>query len=283
MPFETAVTVVREEFGKLHPHYVEIFDRLLTGGQVDVYPRAGKTGGAYCSSDIGTPTMVLLNHVDSFESAKTLAHEMGHAIHAERAKSQRPLYQGHPISTAETASTFFEGIVLDRLMGMLPESEQIIALHDKIQDDVATIFRQVACFRFEQALHREIREKGYLPKERIGELMNSEMARYLGPAVSLTSEDGAFFVTWSHIRRFFYVYSYAYGKLISKALHARLRENPRFIEKVDAFLCAGESTSPEKIFKACGLDTTTPTLFLAGLAEIERDVARLEKMVRRRK
>lgn len=280
VPFAKAAALVREEFEKLDPRYAAIFDRLLANGQVDVYPKKGKTGGAYCASGVGIPTMVLLNHADTLHDLKTLAHEMGHAIHAERAKTQDPIYQGHPISTAETASTFFETVALKRLIEELPEKEQVIALHDAIQDDIATVFRQVACFRFELALHHEIRAHGYVPKERIAALMNEHMAEYLGPAFDLTPEDGNFFVTWSHIRRFFYVYSYAYGQLISKALHRKLAKDPSFIEKVDRFLSAGESKSPYDIFKACGLDTKKSDVFIEGLKEIEADVRRLEQLVK---
>lgn len=277
--FEDACALVREEFAQLDPQYADIFDRLLNSGQVDVYPKKGKTGGAYCSSNVGQPTMVLLNHTNDFEALKTLAHEMGHAIHAERAKSQPPIYQGHPISTAETASTFFEAVALKRIIRELPPEQQMIALHDAIQSDISTIFRQIAFFRFELELHHEIRAKGYVPKERIAELMNEHVGAYLGPAFKLTPEDGYFFVTVSHIRRFFYVYSYAYGQLISKALHRKLEKDPSFIKKVDGFLSAGESRSPYDIFKSCGLDTKRPEVFTEGLKSVEADVAKLEKLV----
>lgn len=281
VPFEKAVAMVRDTFNTLHPRYGEILDRLLSNGQVDVYPKKGKAGGAYCSSGVTTPTLVLLNHTNDYESLKTLAHEMGHAIHAERAKEQRPLYQGHPISTAETASTFFETAALKALIASLPKEERIVALHDMLQDNIATIFRQIACFRFEQALHTAIRTEGYVPKERIAALMNEHMKAYLGPAFDLTPEDGYFFVTWSHIRRFFYVYSYAYGQLISSALHRKLEKDPKFIEKVDKyFLSAGESKSPYDIFKDCGLDTNKPAIFLEGLKSIEADVAELERLTK---
>ncbi|HVV15486.1 MAG TPA: M3 family oligoendopeptidase [Candidatus Paceibacterota bacterium] len=279
IPFADAAKVVRETFSKLDPAYAAIFDRLLQNGQVDVYPKKGKTSGAYCSSTIGTPTLVLLNHVDDAHSLLTLAHEMGHAVHAERSKTQRPLYQGHTISTAEVASTFFERAAFEALADMLPENEKLIALHDRAQDDVSTVFRQIACFNFETELHNTIRAKGLLPKEGIAALMNKHMAAYLGEAVALTPDDGYFFVAWGHIRRFFYVYSYAYGLLISRALLEKVRKDPTFIKNVDTFLCAGGSASPEDIFAACGLDLYKPDVFLEGLKGIERDVVALEKAV----
>ena len=280
MPFEKAAPIVREIFEELDPVYAGIFDRLIASGQVDVHPKKGKAGGAYCASGPGVPTFVLLNHTDTFDSVKTLAHEMGHAVHAERSKDQRPLYEGHPISTAETASTFFEYAALKRLVANLPKEERIIALHNVIQDDISTVFRQIACFSFERSLHALIRKEGYVPKERIADLMNEHMQAYLGPAFKLTRGDGYFFVNWSHIRRFFYVYSYAYGQLISKGLHAKLEKDPAFIKKVDGFLSAGESMSPEDIFKKCGLNTKKPDIFLEGLKAIERDVAQLERLIK---
>ena len=279
IPFAEAVRMVRKVFAGLDPAYAGIFDRLLDNGQVDVYPQKGKSGGAFCSSSVNLPTLVMLNHIDTFESLKTLAHEMGHAIHAERAKSQRLLYQGHPISTAETASTFFETAALNAIIATLPERERIIALHDKVQDNIATVFRQVACFQFERALHEAVRKDGYVPKERIADLMNKHMGAYLGPIMKLERADGYFFAHWSHIRRFFYVYSYAYGQLISGALHRELAKDAGFMNKIDAFLAAGESASPYDIFKACGLDTDKPAIFRQGLAAIEADVAELEKLV----
>ena len=279
IPFKEAAEIVRKTFYKLHPRYAAIFERLLAGGQVDVYPKAGKTGGAYCSHMVGEPTLVLLNHIDNAHSLLTLAHEMGHAIHSERSKKQSPMYEGYSIVTAETASTFFERAAFESLVATLSEKEKLIALHDKIQDDVSSIFRQIACFNFEVEMHQQIRAKGLLPKEALAKLMNKHMAAYLGGAVALVPEDGYFFVAWSHIRRFFYVYSYAYGQLTSRALWERVKKNKKYITKVDEYLQAGGSNSPEEIFKKCGLNLYSPKVFLEGLKSIEKDVAELEATV----
>ena len=170
--------------------------------------------------------------------------------------------------------------VFAEIFETLSAKEKVIALHDRIQDDIQTIFRQIACFNFETELHRAIRAKGSLSKEEIGALLNKHMSAYLGPRFKMTELDGYFFVNWSHIRRFFYVYSYAYGQLISKAFHRKLEKDSHFIEKVDDFLRAGESKSPYDIFKSCGLDTRKPDIFLEGLASIEKDVATLERLVK---
>ncbi len=277
IPFTEAVNIVRTAFENLHPRYADIFDKLLANSQIDVYPKKGKTGGAFCSGGVGSPTMILLNQVDDARSLLTFAHEMGHAIHTERSKTQRPLYQNYSTSVAETASTFFAQIVFDALSEKLTEKERLIAMHDKLQDDVATIFRQVACFNFERELHEKIRASGLLPKEQIAKIMNTHMSKYLGNSVELTEDDGYFFVTWSHIRRFFYVYSYAYGQIISRALYARVKKDSSYIEKVDKFLSSGSSASPEDIFSACGLDVRSEDFFKEGLSDLRKDVRAFER------
>lgn len=278
-PFPEAARLVGTAFGEAHPRYQEILNRFIESGQIDVHSRPGKSGGAFCSSSHGNPTYVLLNHTGDFNSVLTLAHEMGHAIHGERSKAAQPiLYEDYSTSVAETASTFFEGYVFEHLTKTLSEKERRVVLHNRIQDDIATIFRQIACFNFERELHTLVRTKGWVPKEEIAALLNTHMHAYLGDAVTLSPEDGYFFVTWSHIRRPFYVYSYAYGQLVSKALLARTKQDPRYIEKVDAFLCAGSSDTPERIFKQSGIDTLSPDFFAEGLVSIARDIDELERL-----
>ncbi len=283
IPFEEAVEVVREVFYKTDPLYGEMLDSFLEKGQIDVYPRKGKAGGAYCSHSASLPTFILLNHVDKMDSLLTLAHEMGHAIHSERSKIQPIFYKHYSTSVAETASTFFESLVFDAIFEKLPETQKIAALHDKIQEDISTIFRQIAFFNFELDLHETIRKEGYLPKEGIAKLLNKHVERQMGPAFKIEEDTGYFFVAVSHFRRFFYVYSYAYGQLISKALLSRYKNDNSYIKKVDMFLSAGSSKSPEQIFKEIDVDTLKPKVFEEGLREIEENIKTLEKFTQKKK
>jgi oligoendopeptidase F len=139
----------------------------------------------------------------------------------------------------------------------------------KLNDEVSTIFRQVACYRFEQELHQEFRQKGYLSKEEIGRLFQKHMAAYMGDFVEQSMGSQNWWVYWSHIRSFFYVYSYASGLLISKSLQTSVKENPKFIEKVKEFLSAGLSDSPRNIFKKLGVDIADPRFWNKGLDEVE--------------
>ena len=110
--------------------------------------------------------------------------------------------------------------------------------------------------------------------------MNKHMQSYLGPVCNLTDDDGYFFVYWSHLRRFFYVYSYAFGELISNAMYEMYREDSNFKDNIKKFLSAGGSDSPENIFASIGLDVRNPEFFKTGLQKIERDVEKLEKLLK---
>lgn len=282
-PFETGCEILLNAFSKVDTKYADIFTTFITKGHIDAYPKVGKTGGAYCLSEIGVPTFVLHNYTDSYRSVNTLAHEMGHAFHSELSKSQTPFYQGYTMSVAETASTLFENFAFDEVFETLSDAEKIIALHDKINGSLSTIFRQIACFNFEKELHERVRSTGFVSKEDIAELMNKHMKAYLGPAFELTPEDGYFFVNWSHIRRFFYVYSYAYGELVSSALYEEYKKDKKFLIKIEQFLSAGGSKSPYQIFKDIGIDTTKPDFFLTGIKKIEKEIKTLEKLISKKK
>ncbi len=278
--FEEGLDIVKKSFGEMDEDFEKLLDSFIRNGQIDVYPKKGKRGGAYCSGTTNLPTMLLLNNIPEMGSVSTLAHEMGHAIHFEYSKKQSPLYQDITIAVAEVASTFFEEVIFNNLLPTLSKKEQIIALHDKINDEISTIFRQIACFNFENELHQLIRAKGALSKEEIGNVLNKHMRSYLGPKVGMTEEDGYFFVMWGHIRNFFYVYSYSYGNLVSKALYRKYQQDNTYIEKIKSFLSAGNSKSPRDIFNDIGIDTSDPKFWEEGLAQIEDDIKRLEKLTK---
>ncbi len=268
-----AAGLVAAAFKKLDPEFYDIFSGFIKNGQIDVYPKKGKTSGAFCACGLITlPVYVLLNYDNKFTDVTTIAHEMGHAINDMfMKKSRNAIDFGSPLSTAEVASTFMEDFVISELMENANNDETKLAiLMTKLNDDVSTIFRQVACYKFEQELHKTFREKGYLPKEEIGKIFQKHMQSYMGSSVEQSQGSQNWWVYWSHIRNFFYVYSYASGLLISKSLQSSVRKNPAFINKIKAdFLPAGLSDSPKNTFKKMGVDITKKQFWNKGLAEVE--------------
>ncbi len=280
--FETSVDIVRDAFKGVDQKYADYLDTFLLNRQIDVYPRKGKKSGAYCWGTGDLPTFVLLNYTDNITSVETLAHEMGHAIHTELSKAQPLRYKHYSTATAEVASTFFEQVVIDKLESLLNEDEKIILLHNKIMGDISTIFRQIACFNFELELHENIRKEGQVNRSAIAKLLQKHMRAYTGKSMEVTEDDGYFYVTWSHIRRFFYVYSYAYGQIVSRALYEKWKSDSSYSKKIEQFLSAGRSMSPKDIFKSIGI-TIDKTFFETGLKAIEADIIKLEKLAKKHK
>lgn len=275
--FDSAVSIVKSAFAKFDQKYSDLLDTYLQQGQIDVSPRTGKKGGAFCSGLGKLPVFVFLNHVNNLKSVETLAHEMGHAIHTELSKPLDPLYGDYTISVAEVASTFFEQFVVDEILKGLPDDQQIIVLHDRINRDIATTFRQIACFNCEKELQEGVRSKAYLSKEEMARIMQKHLKSYIGNAVEITEDDGYVFTAWSHLRYSFYVYTYVYGLLVSRALYENWKKDHSFKLKIEQFLSAGNSMSPKDIFKSIGINTDKK-FFEAGLKGIEADIDRLEKL-----
>ncbi len=277
--YEQSVDIIKKSFAKVDPYYEKVFNDFLEQGRIDVYSKQGKLVGGYCWGGINVPTYILLNWSDSLNSIKTLGHEMGHAIHGELSKTQPILYKGHTIAVAEVASTLFENFVFDEIFPTLSKKEKMVALFEKLQNSISIIFRQIALFNFEKDLHTTINEKGSMNKDEMAELMNKHLTSYIGPICKLTKDDGFLFVRWPHIRYFFYVYSYAHGEIVSTALYNKYKQDPTYIEKINQFMKAGESDTPENIFKSIGIDTTKPEFFVEALKSIEQDIIELEKLV----
>jgi oligoendopeptidase F len=270
-PYKKSAALVRKVFSGLDQEFADIFDGFVNNGQLDVYPRKGKTSGAFCAHNlISQPTYILLNHTDSLNDVLTLAHELGHGINNElMRKCQHALYFGAPVSTAEVASTFMEDFVLQEILKEADEEQRLALMVKKLNDDVSTIFRQVACYRFEQELHAEFRKKGYLSVEEIGAVFRRHMMSYMGEAVEQSKGAENWWIYWGHIRTYFYVYSYASGLLISKALQSYVKRDPRFVGNVKVFLSAGLSDSPRNIFRRLGIDIASAQFWTNGLDEVD--------------
>lgn len=270
-PFDQSVQLVQSVFTSLDPQIGNIFHQFATSGTFDVYPHVGKKDGAFCSVDLITkPTYILLNHTNKFEDVLTLAHESGHGVNNELMRPvQNALNFGTPLSTAEVASTFFEDFVLQKLAETADDETKLAIMVKKLDDDVSTIFRQIAFYNFETELHAEFRKQGYLSSQQIGELFQKHMMSYMGNFVEQSPGSTNWWVYVSHFRSFFYVYSYASGLLISKSLQNLVKASPKNISNVKEFLSAGQSASPKDIFAKLGVDISGSAFWDQGLHEIE--------------
>lgn len=276
--FEQSVEVCRDVFYGLDTRYGKNFDHMLENGHLDVFPKKGKRGGAFQIGDEGLPTYVFLNHSNSFQWLETLAHEMGHATHTAMSNVQPSIYKTYTLSAAETASTLFEQLTLRRLVETLPQKYKVAALHDNINRSIATIQRQITCFNFMKEMYDFTGEHGMATKQELAKMMQKHLKTYLGPAVEVTEKDGYSYVYWSHIRRGYYVYAYAYGHIISGEMIRRYDVDPSYAERIHEFLSAGSSKSVDDVFKGIGINTRSIETYLDGLKVQEQEIKELEKL-----
>ncbi len=283
IPFSQAVDICRDVFYGVKNEYGEIFDNMLTNGQIDVYPQAGKRGGAFMSGSVNQPTHVFLNHLDNFKSLETLAHEMGHAIHEERGKCQTPFYQGHSITTAETVSTLFENLLFDTVYEQAAEKDRPVLLHDRVARDIATIQRQIAFFNAELEIHNTIKSAGAMTNVELRDCMYKHLKAYLGPAIDLSKKDGYSYAYIPHLRYGFYVYTYTFGILMSTIMANNYKADKSYIDKIDKFLCAGESDNVANIFKSIGINTSRENTFKEALRNHTDDINAFAKIVKEKR
>jgi oligoendopeptidase F len=264
--------LVTESFNDFSPLAGEIVGRFFERDWIDAPPRPGKMLGAFCATLIpDVHPYVLMNYAGERRSVLTLAHELGHGLHGTLAQDLGLLNASTPLTLAETASVFAEALTFEKLMEREDDQRaRLDLLVGRIDDSIATVFRQIALNRFEHAIHTFRREEGELPVEKISELWRAEQVRMLGDAVEVTENYGSW---WSYVPHFIavpgYVYAYSFGYLFSLAIYRRyLEEGDSLVEPYFDLLRAGGSAPPAELASRLGFDIGDPGFWSAGVDAI---------------
>lgn len=226
---------------------------------------------------------VLLTYTGERRSVLTLAHELGHALHGYLAGDQTLFNAETPLTLAETASVFGEALTFGRLLEAEPDPKRRLdLLVGRLDDAVATVFRQIAFNRFEDAIHTARRTHGELSVEAISAMWRKTQTAVLGDAVELTE---GYNIWWSYIPHFIrtpgYVYAYAFGFLFSLAIFNRyLTDGEAMIEPYLSLLRAGGSDSPEALAKRVGLDVADPKFWEGGLDSLDALLTEAEELAK---
>jgi oligoendopeptidase F len=284
IPYDEARQMVLDCYSRFSPELGETASAFFGNGYIDAPPRPGKRGGAFCSYTVPSRhPYVLVNYTARPYDVLTLAHELGHGVHASLARPQGIFQFTTPLTMAETASIFGETIVLERLLERAPDAaERLSLLAGSLDGAVAAVFRQVAMNRFEHAVHTDRRERGELPTDRFAELWLGSQADLLGDAVELHDDYG---VWWSYVPHFVdtpgYVYAYAYGHLLALSVYRRYEEEgDGFVDAYLELLRAGGSRPPEELGRIVGVDLSDPGFWSSGLDLIERQLEAAERAAR---
>ena len=272
--FDEARDLVLDAYGAFQPRFRDICAAFFAERRIDVLPRPGKSGGAFCMGM--TPSLspyVLLNFTGNLRDVATIAHELGHGLHFVLAQKQTMLNYHAPLPLAETASVFGEMLLTRSLLEKESDpSVKIALLCAKIEDIIATTFRQNVLTRFEERMHNE-RKEGLLTATRLCDLWWEENGKLYGDAVDMIEP---YRWGWSYISHFiharFYCYSYTFAELLVLSLYGKyLEEGDAFIPTYVGILESGGSLSPADTVKPAGIDLADPHFWQKGydfLAEL---------------
>jgi oligoendopeptidase F len=281
--WDEATAIVLDAYASFSPELADTARRFFDGW-IDAPARPGKRPGAFCAYTVPSHhPYVLLNWTARRRDVLTLAHELGHGAHAYLARPQGVFHQTTPLTLAETASVFGETVTFGRLLALIDDPQERLALlASNLEDQIATVFRQTAMNRFEDAIHNGRRDEGELSIERIGELWAQTQTDMLGPAVEITE---GYRTWWSYIPHFIstpgYVYAYSYGQLLALSVYARYEETgPDFVPQYLDLLRAGGSMPPEALGRIVGVDLADPGFWDRGLDIVERRLVETEQAAR---
>ncbi|MCU1378982.1 MAG: oligoendopeptidase pepF/M3 family [Acidimicrobiales bacterium] len=271
-----AKDLVLDSYQSFSPEMADIARRFFDENWIDAPARPGKRPGAFCSYTVpSVHPYVFLNYTARRRDVLTLAHELGHGLHAYLAREQGVYHQGTPLTLAETASVFGETVTFGKLLEETTDpAARLALLAENIEGGIATVFRQTAMNRFEDSVHTARRGEGELSVDRIGELWARSQEEMLGDAVEITEGYRSW---WSYVPHFIgtpgYVYAYAYGQLLALSVYKQYEEQGSdFVPRYLHLLSAGGSMAPEELGRIVGCDLADPGFWDGGIDIIEQQL-----------
>jgi oligoendopeptidase F len=273
-----AIQMVLESFNDFSPKTAALAKRVFDEDHIDSSVRKGKSGGAFCSSgDPAVTPFVLVNYNGKANDVGTLAHELGHAIHAMLAEKHNVFHFHSSLPLAETASTFSEMLLLDRLLE--EETDEAVRrdiLFSQINDAYATIMRQIFFALFEREAHEMIAKDASV--EDLADAYMKNLETQFGDSLVIGEEFRWEWVSIPHIYDVpFYVYAYAFGQLLVLALYQQYKqEGETFIPRYLEILSAGGSMPPVEILDRTGVDVRKAEFWQGGFDVLAKLVDDLE-------
>jgi oligoendopeptidase F len=278
--FASAAQMVLDSFSEFQPEVGEMARRVFDENHLDSEVRKGKRDGAFCWSVLPEMTpWVLLNYQSRARDVATMAHELGHAIHTMLASHHSTFTFHSSLPLAETASTFGEMMLTDRLLA--EESDEEVRrdiLFKQVDDAYATIMRQSYFALFEKQAHEMVVNNASI--DEISAAYFENLKEQFGDSLELSEEFKWEWVSIPHIYHTpFYVYAYAFGQLLVLSLYRQFKqEGEAFKPKYLKILSAGGSQAPAKILSAAGIDIESADFWQGGFDVVDGLVKQLEEI-----
>jgi len=282
--WDDAVALVLDAYAAFSPRLGRLARRFFDDGWIDARPRAGKHGGAFCAYTVpSVHPYVMCNYTGRRHDVLTLAHELGHGLHALLAADQGVLHHAAPPVLSEVASVFGESLLLDRLLDTCSSPlERLSLLAERADTTIVNLFRCTSLHRFEDAVHGARRAEGELSCERLGELWLRSQSDMVGDAVELT--DG-FASWWSFIPQLQTapgtMYAYVHAQLVALSMYRRYRtDGDTFVPAYLRMLAAGGSRSTHALAEIAGCTLSEPEFWAGGLEVVSLQLDATEAAAR---
>lgn len=284
-PYQQGCEFVIEQLSTFSQKLGDYAKMAIDNHWIDVYPRTGKVGGAFCQNlHCIQQSRFLLNYGNGLNDVITMAHELGHGFHGHCLNQEYSLNADYPMPIAETASTFCETIVKQAALKKATRQEQMLILENELCDCAQIIVDIYSRFLFESRFFAQ-REKGPLSVEDIKELMLETQResygkgldhRYLHP----------YMWTWKphyyEADYAFYNFPYAFGLLFAKGLYGMYqKEGHTFAEKYEKFLSLSGKMSLEDIAQSIGIDLQDESFWQNSIDMIKQDLQSFEEILKK--
>lgn len=279
MTYAEAKAVVKDALKPLGENYQTLLDKAYADGWIDVYENDGKTSGAYSWGVYGVHPFVLLNHQDTLDSASTLAHELGHAMHSYHSNQKQPYETAdYKIMVAEVASTVNEVLMVRYFLNKETDKQKKAYLINQFLEQFrTTCFRQTMFAEFEMKAHQMAENGEPLTVDSLSDMYRKLNELYY-PDVHVDDNIAIEWMRIPHFYRAFYVYQYATGICTAVALAEDILEHngkDRYLE----FLSSGGSDYPIKLLQNAGVDLTKKESILNSLNVFEKFVDELAELL----
>jgi oligoendopeptidase F len=278
--FDAAAQMVLDSFNDFEPKVGELARRVFEDDHLDSEVRKGKRDGAFCWSVLPDMTpYVLLNYQSRARDVATMAHELGHAIHSMLASHHSTFTFHSSLPLAETASTFGEMMLTDRLLAAeTDENVRRDILFKQVDDAYATILRQSYFALFEKQAHEMVVKNASV--DELSAAYFENLKEQFGDSLELSEEFKWEWVSIPHIYHTpFYVYAYAFGQLLVLSLYQQFKqEGDSFKPKYLKILSAGGSEAPAKILGEAGINIESAAFWQGGFDVLDRLVKQLEEI-----
>ena len=279
--WDQAKEIVLASFEKFSGQAAKIAKEFFDKGWIDAEIGPGKRGGAFCSyTGPNHHPYVFMNFTGEIRDITTLAHELGHAIHGYLSRTNSVVNFWPSTATAEIASVFSESLVYDYLFEQLTDSKQRLNLRvEKIQSSFATVFRQTAFYQFELDITNHRRDQGELSPDEFDRYFQDRLQKMFGQGLTLTDGHKSWWMPVLHFYHYnFYVFSYAFGELLSQALYARYRQTgSAFVPTYLEALSLGGSIDPYRVTQKMGVDINQGDFWQSGLDLLKQEIIQFEQ------